>query len=377
LFPGPKNAKVSARLPVAAVAGDWSIFRRERAFFDKRLAENMDLSPLHIQCLLPTPFIHMFLGIEIGGTKLQIGVGAAESGTLTALQRADVRPADGAEGIRRQIADIAAPLVRQHGVRSIGIGFGGPVDMSAGRIVKSHHVAGWDGFPLADWCQDTFGLPSSLANDSDMAGLGEARFGAGRGKRVVFYTNVGTGIGGALVIGGRVYVGGAGIASELGHLRPGLQADTPNRIVELAASGWAIADAARADARLASELEQSHGCSPDRITAKLVAAAAGAGNKAALDIFRRVTQTYGWGIAQMITLLSPEVVVIGGGVPLAGEALFFAPLREQVDRYVFPPLRETYRIVPAELGEEIVVHGALALARALAEDGRTDGLFLP
>ena len=84
-------------------------------------------------------------------------------------------------------------------------------------------------------------LPAAVANDSDMAGLGEARFGAGRGRRVVFYTNVGSGIGGALVVGGRVYIGGAGIASELGHLRPGPEADTPEQIVELAASGWAIA----------------------------------------------------------------------------------------------------------------------------------------
>jgi glucokinase len=319
----------------------------------------------------------MFLGIEIGGTKLQLGVGLAQAGALTALQRADVRPANGAEGIRRQIAELAAPLVRQHGVRAIGIGFGGPVDMAAGRIVKSHHVAGWDGFPLCDWCRQTFDLPASLANDSDMAGLGEARFGAGRGSRVVFYTNVGSGIGGALVIGGRVYVGGAGIASELGHLRPGTQALDAKQIVELSASGWAIAAAARADAQLAAELQKTHACTADQITAKLVAAAADAGNPAALEIFRRATQNYGWAIAQMITLLSPEVIVVGGGVPLAGEALFFAPLRAEVDRYVFPPLRGTFRIAPAELGEETVVHGALALARALAENGNVSGLFLP
>jgi glucokinase len=109
----------------------------------------------------------------------------------------------------------------------------------------------------------------------------------------------------------------------------------------------------------------------------MVAEAARAGNAAARSIFRRATQTYGWAIAQMITLLSPEVVVVGGGVPLAGEDLFFAPLREEVDRYVIPALRGTYRIAPAELGEEVVLHGALALARAQAEDGGTDGLFLP
>jgi len=109
----------------------------------------------------------------------------------------------------------------------------------------------------------------------------------------------------------------------------------------------------------------------------MVADAARAGNATARAIFRRATQTYGWAIAQMITLLSPEVVVVGGGVPLAGEDLFFAPLREEVDRYVIPPLRGTYQIAPAELGEEVVLHGALALARAQAEEGHTDGLFLP
>jgi glucokinase len=319
----------------------------------------------------------MFLGIEIGGTKLQLGVGAADDTKLTALERAEVLPADGADGIRRQIERIAAPLMREHGVRAVGIGFGGPVDTAAGRVVKSHHVSGWDGFPLADWCRRTLGAPAAVANDADMAGLGEARFGAGRGRRVVFYTNVGSGIGGALVVGGRGYTGSAGIASELGHLRPGLDADSPQKIVELSASGWAIAAAARSDAGLAAELERRHRCPADRFSAKMVAEAAEAGNAAATAIFRRATQTYGWAIAQMITLLAPEVVVIGGGVPLAGEALFFAPLRREVERYVFPPLRGTYHVAPAELGEEVVVHGALALARTQAEDGDTTGLFLP
>jgi glucokinase len=319
----------------------------------------------------------MFLGIEIGGTKLQFGVGLAAGARLEALDRAAVRPADGAEGIRRQIAEIARPLIERHAVRAIGIGFGGPVDMAAGRIVKSHHVAGWEAFPLAAWCREAFGLPAALANDSDMAGLGEARFGAGSGRRVVFYTNVGSGIGGALVANQRVYVGGAGIASEIGHLRPGPQAQTPREIVELAASGWAIADAARREAALSAELQRQNACPAEQLTAKMVAEAAVAGSEAARAIFHRATQVYGWAIAQAITLLSPEVIVVGGGVPLAGEKLFFAPLREAVGRYVFPPLAERYQIVPAALGEEVVVFGALALARAQAEDGGTAGLFIP
>ena len=95
------------------------------------------------------------------------------------------------EGILRQIQQIATPLIAEHGIGAIGFGFGGPVDVAAGRVVKSHHVDGWNGFPLADWCRQTLGLPAAVANDSDMAGLGEARFGAGRGVKVVFYTNVG------------------------------------------------------------------------------------------------------------------------------------------------------------------------------------------
>ena len=319
----------------------------------------------------------MYLGIEIGGTKLQLGVGDAENGSLAALERADVQPADGAEGILRQIERIGKTLIQKHDIRTIGVGFGGPVDIAAGRIVKSHHVAGWDDFPLADWCRDTFGRPAAVANDADTAGLGEARFGAGRENRVVFYSNVGSGIGGALVIGRRIYVGGAGIASEIGHLRPGIGADTPNMTVEAAASGWSIAAAARADDDLANTLTDRFGCTEEQLTAKMVADAARSGNNAALTIFHRAMRHYGWAVAQTISLLAPNVVVIGGGVPLAGEELFFAPLRKEVERYVFPPLRESCPILPAELGEEVVVHGALALACGLNEIGDTAALFIP
>ena len=202
-----------------------------------------------------------FLGIEIGGTKL-----AAWRG-LGGRREARRHGADGGppgsrrEAIRRQIVELARPLVARHQVQAIGIGFGGPVDMAAGRVVKSHHVAGWEAFPLAAWCRETFGISASLGNDSDLAGLGEARFGAGRGRRVVFYTNVGSGIGGALVVNQRVYVGCAGIASEIGHLRPGPQAVAPDEIVELVSSGWAIAAAARAEPALAP---RSSGNTPAR-----------------------------------------------------------------------------------------------------------------
>ena len=100
----------------------------------------------------------------------------------------------------------------------------------------------------------------------------------------------------------------------------------------------------------------------ERVTAKMVVQAAADGNAIALDVLHHAWQVLGWGIAQMITLLSPAAVVIGGGVSLAGEELFFNPLRSATERYVFPPFVGKYKIVPAKLGEEMVVHGALALA---------------
>ena len=146
-------------------------------------------------------------------------------------------------GIRRQIAQAAKPLIERHRTTAIGFGFGGPVDSRAGRVVKSHQIHGWDAFPLIAWCGEQFGLPAVLANDTDAGGLAEARFGAGRGRRVVFYTNVGSGVGGALVIDGRLYCDGERVTAEIGHVRPGVYADRPDQTVESLASGWAISDA--------------------------------------------------------------------------------------------------------------------------------------
>jgi glucokinase len=346
----------------------------------------------------------MLLGIEIGGTKLQWGVGAGDGEPLAALEREDAQPKGGAAGICKQIERRARPLIERYGVTAIGFGFGGPVDTARGRIIKSHQVSGWDDFPLVEWARKVFGLPAVLANDSDAAGLAEARFGAGRGARVVFYTNVGSGIGGALVIDGRLYGGATGIAAEIGHMRPGLQSDRPDQTVEASASGWAISSAAQAlaaatdpvahrlepfveggrprgpesvrqrliereeaDERAVADLLERCDGQVERLNAQMIAQAAREGNELAREVFRQACETFGWAVAQVITLLSPNVVVLGGGVSLAGEDLFVAPVRAEVARYVFPPLLNTYKIVPAALDELVVVHGALARAREQLE----------
>ncbi|HEY2412585.1 MAG TPA: ROK family protein [Pirellulaceae bacterium] len=311
----------------------------------------------------------MFLGIEIGGTKLQLGVGVGD-GQIVDLVRCDVDAAKGAAGILEQINSAAAELGKKHRIERIGIGFGGPIDAANGFTTKSHQIAGWERFPLARWCQEHMGRPATLANDCDAAAVGEARFGAGVGTGSVFYATVGTGIGGGLVIGGRLHGVGRPAAAEIGHLRPGLNANRPEITVESLAAGPAIAAAARsrlADAQngksdCRADLLRRCGNNLDELTAKTVAAAAAEGNEIARQVLAHACQALGWAIAQVITLVAPEIVVVGGGVSLIGEPFFFVPLRAEVARYVFPPLADSYKIVPAALGELAVVHGAIALA---------------
>lgn len=339
----------------------------------------------------------MFLGIEIGGTKLQLGVGSGESATLVEMRRFDVNATEGAAGIRDQIAQAGGELVKKHRVKRVGYGFGGPVNAARGRVIKSHHVEGWDDFTLAAWTKDNLGVPAVLGNDADLAGLAEARFGAAQGRNPVFYVTVGTGIGGGLVIDGKPYHGHGPAAAEIGHLRPGLHADRPDQTVESLASGWGIAAAAqsylsgpishqlgafRGGSRpLKPEMVRQHlieteavieehaadllrRCDrePESLTAKIVGEAASDDNLIARDVLHHACQALGWAIAQVITLASPAVVVVGGGVSLIGEEHFFKPLRAAVDRFVFPPLAGTFQVLPAKLGEEMVVYGALALA---------------
>src|ERR1051325_10426838 len=132
----------------------------------------------------------MYLGIEIGGTKLQLGVGPGD-GSLAGHWRGGVDVATGAEGIRRQITTAVPELLAQSGLertqlRGVGIGFGGPVDDATHTVIKSHQIAGWDNFPLAEWVSEVVGLPAVLGNDADVAGLAEALFGAGKGLSPVF-----------------------------------------------------------------------------------------------------------------------------------------------------------------------------------------------
>lgn len=340
----------------------------------------------------------MLMGIEIGGTKLQVGVRPPDATQLTELLHTPVRPSLGARGILEDIARLGLELTKRHAITAVGIGFGGPVSMQSGHVIKSHHVSGWDDYPLSTWARQTFGKPAAVANDCDVAGLAEAQLGAGKGTRSLLYVTVGTGIGGGLILDGKIHSGFGLGAAELGHLRPGLQAESPEQIVEAWSAGWGIAEQTRSrlgeptthrlgdirrnrpprnqeDVRqrlIEAEERQEHDAADllercdgelSSLTTKMISQAASDGNAIAIDVLDEATRCLGWALAQAITLLAPEVVVIGGGVSEAGEELFWRPLRSQVTKYVFPAFARYVNMVPAALGSEVVVQGAICLAQ--------------
>jgi len=314
----------------------------------------------------------MYIGVEIGGSKLQLGVGLGD-GVLRGLWRETVDVKAGPEGIRGQITRGIPELLEKAGierssVKAIAIGFGGPVDDRTRTVIKSHQIEGWDNFALADWMSEITGLPAMLGNDSDVAGLAEALFGAGKGLNPIFYMNIGSGIGGALIIDEKIYRGCGRGAAEIGHLRIGFDPTVGNYqlVLEEVASGWAIGRQASKEAAKAfdhdSELYRLVLGDPGRITAVQVGQAASKGDPLARKVIERAAFFVAVAICHMIVLICPRRIVLGGGVALMGET-FLGLVRKCVQQNAFKPFADCFDIVAAALGEEVVVHGALALAK--------------
>ncbi len=302
----------------------------------------------------------MFLGIEIGGTKLQLGLGAGD-GTIVRLWRGTVDPALGGAGIRADIVRNYAPLLQSAGMKhsdilGIGVGFGGPTDDATQSTITSHQIAGWDNFPLAGFLHENLGSPAVICNDADVAGLAEAHFGAGKGLSPIFYITVGTGIGGGLIIDGKIYRGMGRGAAEIGQVRPVFPEVNPQKQwpLEALASGTGIYDRRRDRLNVEGF--------PDVPNGRQVVTRAKAGEPEAKAVLDEAAQALAEGICTVIKLLCPRRVIIGGGVSLMGNDLFFDPIRKYVAERGFKPFAGLTDIVPAALGEEVVVHGALALA---------------
>ena len=299
-----------------------------------------------------------FLAIEIGGTKLQVCAGTAE-GTIIARARFAVDRAAGGEGIRAQIIGALPDLIAKWSPRAIGVGYGGPVDWKTGRIKCSHHIPGWNNFPLGDWLREGTSLPAFVENDANVAALGEAVHGAGRDANPVLWVNSGSGVGGGLIVDGRIYHGAVPGEIEIGHLR--LERD--GTIVEDRCSGWAVDRAVRAAVKDEPQSVLAQLAAKSEPGARILAPAISAGCPLADRILTDAMNDLAFALSHAVQLLHPEVIVVGGGLSLIGEPLRIR-LAEALPRWVMDAFAPGPRIELAGLGEDAVPVGALALCLA-------------
>lgn len=278
------------------------------------------------------------LAIDIGGTKFTVAL--FEDGRLTRREsRATDRDA-GPGWMLGQIETISYGWKRETAIHRCGIGFGGPVDFKRQQVALSTHAAGWRNFDLRGRVENLLQIPAIIDNDANAGALGEARYGAGKdGARPLFYMTLSTGIGGGIVLeDGRLYRGADSWAGEIGHVT--VQPDGPE----------CLCGARGCLERLCSGLwiERDHG----RPAPELMRDA---------EFADRYVVPLALGLKTAVMILNPARIVIGGGIAKAGDALF-GPLRAELRRQVTAWSQARLDVVPAQLGDDSVLWGALALA---------------
>jgi len=350
------------------------------------------LPPLTVPHRLATEGI--VVGVDIGGTKQTVAA-AQLDGTLVALRRRRLRAGGTAQDVVAGICEMIDAVLAEsaqrrtgvaqasqavgaghagpagpagHKVLRIGIGFGGPVDQKRGVVLTSHHVPGWDGFPLRSVMEGRYDVPAILDNDANAAALGELLFGAGRGQHNLLYVNVGTGIGAGVIVNGALYHGEHGMAGELGHVT--VEPDGPvcacgkRGCLEAVASGRSFGrrarEAAARDPAAGAAIIAEAGGNPRAIEGPHVMAAAAKGDALARRLIAELAEYLGRALGNAANLLDPGMIVVGGGLSEAGDALF-GPLAERVKAHLLPSLPAP-RVVPAALGYDAGIAGAIALA---------------
>jgi glucokinase len=302
------------------------------------------------------------LGIDLGGTQLRVAlVDAAGRIVRRAAAATDLA---GPQAVLRQIRHLHGELgAADVDVIGIGVSAPGPLDSETGTIIAIPTLPGWDDFPLAATLAEAFGLPVVVENDGIAAANGEWRFGAARGLSHFVYVTVSTGIGGGVVVDGRLLHGRRGLAGHVGHMivEPGgpLCSCGARGCFEALASGSALTLAAREVAAAQPDSRLGR-LAPDAITGRDVVDAARQGDPLALSLLAREADWLGLGFASLAHLYSPEMIVMGGGVSQAFDLLqdgIAASFRASA----MPPFRAV-KIAPADLGDNAGLAGAAALA---------------
>lgn len=312
----------------------------------------------------------LILALDFGGTKHTAALLARGERSWRAHERVFSPPRADANYDIKAMLSLARQLLQGARPSAIGVSFGGPVDYQNGVVRLSHHVPGWENTPLKARLEAEFGAPASVDNDANVAALGEHRFGAGRGFNSLFYMTVSTGVGGGWVLNGSPWRGWESMAGEIGHTV--VDPNGPYCLcgkrgcVERLASGVYMAQDARQ--RLAEGsappggghiLLDLAGGDPDAIRGQTLSAAAAKGDSLAWEILQRGARALGAGIGNTANLINPHLFILGGGVTKAGER-YWEVIRQTARATALPEVH--FQIVPAALGDDAPLWGAVALA---------------
>jgi glucokinase len=297
------------------------------------------------------------IGIDVGGTKMTAAL-ATRDGEIVKLLRIQTKREEGAEGGFKAICEMMKSLLDEAriqglSVEKIGVGFGGPVNFESGTVYLSHHVPGWENFPLRSKLEHRFAIPVTVDNDANVGTLGEWMFGAGKGVNDLLYVNIGTGIGGGIISGGKLVRGWRNLAGEIGHMtvKPEGPVCTCGRkgCLEALASGSAIG--CEGTERFGKPMRSEE-----------VFQLAEQGDPTAKQILAEAVDALAFAIGAAANLFNPKKVILGGGVAEAPEHLLIEPLRERLMRYTLPQVYEGLEVVRAQLGYDAGIMGAVALA---------------
>lgn len=309
------------------------------------------------------------LALDFGGTKHAAAIVAAGEKCLQQKRILSPLNADVSTDLAI-MRSLVQDLLDGEKPAAIGVSFGGPVDATSGIVRLSHHVKGWENIPLREILEAEYGVPASVDNDANVAALGEHRFGAGQEFNSLLYITVSTGVGGGWILNGQPWRGAAGMAGEIGHIvvdpAGALCLCGKRGCVERLASGPYIAQQAQAELRAQPErgavLRTLVADNITAINAQIVSQAAQQGDQLATEVLKKAGWALGVAIGNVANLINPQLFVLGGGVTKAGEQ-FWAVVRSVARETALPEVN--FDIVPAALGDEAPLWGAVALAEDL------------
>jgi glucokinase len=316
------------------------------------------------------------VGIDIGGTKLATVV-ADRTGHILGKVRKPTLAERGPEYALDLLFDMVRETVslaglEQGAISAIGVSCGGPLDTKTGIVYSPPNLPGWDALPLKTKLESEFQVPVTIENDANASALAEYRFGGGRGYKAVLYMTMSTGIGGGIVIDGHIYHGANDSAGEVGHqilLPDGPPCGCGKRgCLEALCSGPAIARRAQAAIQAqitkaktsATTLLNLAGGGIEDVKSEHVLTAARTGDALALQLINETAYYMGWGIANLVNILNPDIVLLGTIAIAAGD-LLLDPIRKTVSEFAMPRPAAAVKIAPAELGEALGDLAAIAL----------------